>query len=560
MPQAFNNTINIAKPSETREYTPEQMMEIARCMTDPVYFCNNYCYIIELDRGLVQVKLYPYQETIIRATITNSFTIAKLPRQSGKTQCVALLVLWLVLFTKSYNVGIVAQNEKTAIGILKRVKTAYQNLPEFLQRGITAWNEKSISFDNGSAISVSGTSAASARGGSFNFLYLDEFAFVPGHIQNEFFDSTLPTIAAGKTGKVLVTSTPKGMNKFYKLWKDSEEGNNDFVRIAIEWSDVPGRDEAWKEKQIRLMGQEGFNQEYNTEFLGSSHTLINAETLRRLTWSKPLSQHNGLDIHSLPATDRSYIVVADVARGVGLDYSACCVIDVTQFPFRLVAKFQNNKINSINYAQLLVSIAKNYNDAYILVEINDIGQEVVDVIYQEFEYTNVFSHHTKNKNKQVDAGLAMDSKSVLGVRTTRLVKRLGCNTLKNLVENNKLVVEDYDIVQQLSMFVQKNNSYEADDGHDDLVMCLVLFGWLSDTKLFKEMSERSFRRELLSERKNQAQQDMMAIGFSTVNMYENVDAKGVRTVSSAQFDQWMRDDWGADPELTDERPSSFFYG
>lgn len=529
-------------------------------MSDPVYFCNQYCYIITLDKGLQRVKLFPYQETIIQATVTNSFTICKLPRQSGKTQCVALLVLWLVLYNDAYTIGIVAQNERTAIGILKRVKTAYQNLPEFLQRNVTSWNEKSIGFENGSSISVSGTSAASARGGSFNFLYLDEFAFVPEHIQKEFFDSTLPTIAAGKTGKVLVTSTPRGLNLFYKMWKDSENDLNDFKRIAIEWSDVPGRDEEWKTRQVRLMGQEGFDQEFNTEFLGSTHTLINGNKLKMLTFNKPLSSYNGLDVYTIPATDRVYIVVADVARGVNIDYSACSVIDVTQFPFRLVAKYKNNKINTINYAQLLVSIAKNYNDAYVLVEVNDIGGEVVDIMFHDFEYTNLFSCHSKNKNKQIDAGLSLDSKSVLGVRTTKLVKRLGCNVLKNLIENDKLLVEDYDIVQQLSRFVQKNKSYEAEDGHDDLVMTLVLFGWLSDTTLFKEMMEKNFRREMLSERTKSHQEDMGAMGFSTHSFHMPVDEKGIATVTAAEFDHWFREDWGADPNESDERQSSFYYG
>lgn len=558
--QSQSAIIEAAKSKPLQAYTAEQLLEITRCAQDPIYFCNQHCYIITIDEGLVKKPLFPYQETIVKAAVTNNFTICKLPRQSGKTQCIALLVLWLLLFNDAYNIGIIAQNEKTAVGILKRVKTAYENLPPYLKRGVTGWAQTSISLDNGSSITVSGTSAASARGGSYNFLYLDEFAFVPPHIQEEFYKSTLPTISAGKTGKVLISSTPQGLDLFYKIWHESEIGLNDFRRIAIEWNDVPGRDEAWRIKQIKLMGQDGFDQEYNTEFLGSSHTLISGKKLKTLTFDQPLQKHEGLDIYSLPATNRLYVVSCDVARGVHLDDSAFAVIDVTAWPYRLVAKYKNNKINTIDYAQLIFNVASNYNQAYTLVEINDIGQEIVDILFNDFEYTNLFSHHSKNKQKQVVAALAENSNAQLGIRTTRLVKRLGCNTLKNLIENDKLILNDYDMNKQLSKFCQKGSSYEADDGHDDLVMTLVLFAWLSDTPLFKEMATKNFRKELLAEVITKHEQAMAVFGFhsSGLNTTKMVSVEKNGQVLD-QFEMWLRGD-----EVNDERTvtidNQFFIG
>lgn len=554
MTQGYKTNAAVRTRPEEPEITAtlDEALELAKCLQDPVYFCNQYCYAVTLDKGLTRVKLFPYQETIIKATVTNSFTIAKLPRQSGKTQCVALLVLWLALFNDAFTVGIVAQNEKTAIGILKRVKTAYENLPDFLKKPASAWNEKSIAWTNGSSITVSGTSAASARGGSYNFLYLDEFAFVPEHIQKEFYNSTMPTIAAGKSGKVLITSTPCGLNLFWKIWVDSEKGYNDFKRIAIEWNDVPGRDEEWRLKQVRLMGQEGFDQEFNTEFLGSSHTLINAKTLRTLSYDKPLHEHEGLSIYSLPASNRSYILVADVARGVGMDYSAFSIIDVTSWPLKVVATYKNNKIHSINYAQLIVNVAKNYNHCYCLVEVNDIGQEIVDIMYEDYEYTNIFAHNTKNRNKQVQACFGEDPGAMLGVRTSRLVKRIGCNNMKNLIENQKLLIPDAEIISQLSRFVQMNKSYEAEDGNDDLVMTLVLFGWLQDTKLFKDLIEKNFRRELLGDKQQQQSDDMAVFGFSSAQLDDwNTVQPFPPVAGPTSFDNWLKDDWGETYDMND---------
>lgn len=537
---------SILSDERVMQFSPEEIMELMKSYRDPVYFCNQYCYAITLDKGLTRVNLFPYQETIIKATITNSFTIAKLPRQSGKTQCVALLVLWLALFNDAYTIGIVAQNEKTAKGILKRVKTAYENLPDFLRQEATAWNETSIGFANGSSIAVSGTSSASARGGSYNFFYLDEFAFVPEHIQKEFYMSTMPTIAAGKTGKVLITSTPCGLNLFWKIWTDSEKGINDFKRIAIEWNDVPGRDEEWRLKQVRLMGQEGFDQEFNTEFLGSSHTLISGKILNLIknSYETPIHKHDGLSIYYPPANNRSYILIADVARGVGLDFSAFSVIDVTEWPLKVVATYKNNKIHSINYAQVIHNVAKNYNQCYCLVEVNDIGQEIVDILFEEYEYTNLFAHNTKNRNKQVQACFAEDPGAMLGVRTSRLVKRIGCNNIKNLIENHKIKLTDADLIMQFSRFVQVNKSYEAEDGNDDLVMTMVLFGWLQDTKLFKDLIEKNFRREHLMGVQEKTKDDMAVFGFFSEDLENWETVQPPPQSGPISFDNWIHNDWG----------------
>lgn len=551
------NPPNNRKIFSYREYKTEELLELIKCFQDPIYFCNTYCKIVTLDKGLTSTHLFPYQETMIKAVATSNYVICKFPRQSGKTTATSMLCLWLALFNDDYNIGIVAQNEKTAIGILSRVKKAYDNLPEFLKMETINWSAKTVVFVNGSMISVSGTSAASARGGSYNFLYLDEFAFVPDHIQHEFYQSTIPTITAGNTGKILITSTPHGLNKFYKIWKDSENGNNKFRRVAIEWFEVPGRDEKWRREQENLLGKDGFLQEYNCDFLGSTHTLISAKKLQEMSWGEPLQEHDGLDIYKYPTAGHQYIIVADVSQGINLDYSAFIVFDVTKWPITIAAKYQNNKINSIKYAQLLVSIAKNYNNAYCLVEVNNIGIEIADIMFTDFEYTNLFSCHNKNKDKKLELTLSdMIGESRLGVITSQLVKRLGCNSLKNMIESDRLIIEDHDIIEQLSVFVQFKKSYQAEAGkNDDLVVCLFLFAYLVDSDIYKQLSDKSFRKELLTAFNKTNDEQVGIFGFSSVPFQERQYNTIIPTVDVATFDNWLHDKWGTSHDDYAEPPT-----
>ena len=396
--------------------------------------------------------------------------------------------------------------------ILGRIQLMYEYLPGWMQQGIVEWNKGNIRLENGSEILASATSSSAIRGTTQNLIYLDEFAFVPNNIQEEFFTSVFPTISSGKSSKVIITSTPNGMNMFYKIWVDSEEGRNDYERVDIHWSNVPGRDMAWREEIIRATSEEQFRQEFETEFLGSTNTLIHPTVLKRLVFRKPLYTKNGFDCYDEPDPDHNYVVVADTSRGVGLDYSAFIVFDITKYPYRAVAKYRSKDVSPLVYPNVVYDAARKYNKAFILVEINDIGEQVANIIQQDLEYENILYTAHRAGAQQLSAGFA--GRQQLGVRTTKAVKRIGCATLKDMIEQDKLIVEDYDYIFELSNFVSRRDSYEAEEGmHDDLVMCSVLFAWLVRQEYFKDLTDDDLRKRLFDENQRVIEEDILPFGF-----------------------------------------------
>ena len=397
--------------------------------------------------------------------------------------------------------------------LLGRLQLAYEHMPKCLQQGILIWNKGNIELENGSKILASSTSGSAIRGGSFNIIFLDEFAFVPSNISEEFFSSVYPTISSGKTTKVFIVSTPNGMNMFYKLWADAEEGNNDYSPISVHWSQVPDRDQAWKEKTIRNTSERQFQQEFECSFLGSSNTLISTEKLLSLPYRTPVYTQNGLDVYQQPVIGNTYVMVCDVARGVGLDYSAFSVFDVTKQPYRQVAKYRKNDISPMLYPNVIFTTAQKYNEAFVLVEVNDIGQQVADILYHDMEYENMMMVTMHGRNgQQIGGGF---SKNVsMGIRTTKQVKRIGCATLKDLIERDNLIVEDFDTISELTTFIGKSTSWEADDGaHDDLVMCCVLFSWLVQQRYFRELTDQDIREKMFSEQMRMIEEEMVPFGF-----------------------------------------------
>jgi hypothetical protein len=504
----------LKKANVPHDWTKEEIQEYLRCKDDPVYFAVNYVKIVSVDEGLVPFKMYDFQKDLVRKFHENRFNIAKLPRQTGKSTTVVSYLLHYALFNDSANIGILANKASTARDLLGRLQTAYENLPKWLQQGVIAWNKGSMELENGSKILAASTSASAVRGMSFNIIFLDEFAFVPNHIADDFFSSVYPTISSGQRTKVIIISTPYGMNHFYKLWVDAQNKRNNYIWSEVHWSEVPGRDAKWKEETIKNTSERQFTQEFECEFLGSVDTLISASKLRALVFDTPISSNKGLDVYEKPNEKSEYIITADVSRGIGGDYSAFIVFDITTVPYKIVAKYRNNEIKPMLFPNVINDVARAYNNAYVLCEVNDVGDQVASILNYDLEYPNVLMCSMRGRAGQIVGQGFSGNKTQLGVKMSITVKKIGCANLKQIIEDDKLLFRDYEIISELTTFIQKKQSFEADEGyHDDLVMCLVIFAWLAVQDYFKEMTDNDVRQRIYEEQKNQIEQDMSPFGF-----------------------------------------------
>jgi hypothetical protein len=514
---------NLKRANVAQSFTDDQVKEFIKCSKDPVYFIKNYIQIISLDRGLIPFELYDFQESMVERFHANRFNIAKLPRQSGKSTVVTAYLLWYIIFNDNVNVAILANKAATAREMLQRLQLSYENLPNWLQQGVVNWNRGSLELENGSKIMAASTSASAVRGMSFNIIFLDEFAFIPTHIADEFFSSVYPTISSGKSTKVIIISTPKGMNMFYKLWHDAEKGKNEYTTTEVHWSEVPGRDAAWKEQTIRNTSEEQFNQEFECEFLGSVNTLITSSKLKTLVYDDPLKSSQGLDVFEEPKPEHTYVCTVDVARGITKDYSAFCVFDTTTIPYKLVAKYRNNKIKPLLFPNIIHQVVTSYNHAYTLIEVNDIGGQVADIMQFDLEYDNLLMSSMRGRAGQVVGQGFSGSKVQLGVKMSTTVKKTGCANMKQLIEDDKLVFTDYDIIAELTTFIQKGQAWEAEEGcNDDLSMCLVIFSWLATSDYFRELHDSDVRTRMYLEQKEAIEADMAPFGFMDDGLQEEV--------------------------------------
>ena len=505
---------NLKKAHTKSRFSPKQVDEVMKCLEDPKYFIEKYLKIVTIDKGLVPFEMYDFQRKMVDTFHDNRFTICKLPRQSGKSTIIVSYLLHYVLFNDNVNVAILANKSSTARDLLGRLQLAYEYLPKWMQQGVLNWNKGSLELENGSRIVAASTSSSAVRGSTFNIIFLDEFAYVPNNIAEEFFSSVYPTISSGKSSKVMIVSTPHGMNMFYKMWMDAVNKKSTFVPIEVHWSEVPGRDEKWKEQTIRNTSESQFQTEFECEFLGSVDTLINAQKLKAMAVIDPRRSPQGLDVYEMPIKDHTYVITVDVARGVQNDYSAFIVIDSTKAPYKIVAKYKNNDIKPIVFPNVLDKIGKLYNKAYILIEINDLGQQVADAMQFELEYDNMMMVTQRGRAGQVLGGGFSGRGNQLGVRMTKGTKKIGTSNLKSLIESDKLIINDFDIISELSTFIAKGKSFEAEAGsHDDLVMCLVIFSWLANQRYFKELTNIDVRGQMFTDQKNAIEADMAPFGF-----------------------------------------------
>jgi len=519
----------LLKPTNVpQQFTKEEVEEYVKCRDDIIYFLKNYVQVIHVDKGLVPFDLYDYQQDLINTLNEHRYVIVKSARQSGKSVTSLGYILHYVLFNKTKIVGMLANKASTSRELLGRLQTAYQHLPKFLQQGIVEWNKGNLELENGSKIIASSTSSSAIRGYSFSLLFLDEFAFVQRTIADAFIKSVYPTISSGKDTKIIMVSTPNGYNLFYKFWNDAVEGNNQFKTFKIHWTSIPERDQEWRRKIISDIGEEAFRQEYEADFLGSSNTLISYEKLQELSYSSPIWSKEDLDVYEDPEMGKTYAITVDTARGQGLDYSTFTVFDTTDVPYKIVAKYRNNTVAPLLFPNIINTIGKKYNDAYILVESNDIGAQVADVLHHDLEYENLLTVSWFGRHgQQISSGHRKDIS--LGVRTTKQVKKIGCSNLKSLVEEDKLFIPDYDIISELTTFVTNGDTFAAEEGaNDDLVTTLVLFGWLVDQSYFKELSNQNIREKLYQNKMDTI--DDMTIPFGIIDdgltdVYER-DAEG----------------------------------
>ena len=530
---------NLKKANTPINFTEEQIVEFLKCKNNPVYFARQHIKIVSLDHGLVPFDMYPFQEKLISNFHENRFNICKMPRQTGKsTTCVSYL-LHYAIFNDNVNIAILANKASTARDLLGRLQLAYENLPKWMQQGIIAWNKGSMELENGSKIIAASTSASAVRGGSYNIIFLDEFAFIPNHIADEFFASVYPTISSGQSTKVIMVSTPHGMNHFYRYWHDAERGKNDYVATEVHWSEVPGRDAKWKAQTIANTSEQQFKVEFECEFLGSVDTLIAPSKLKTMVYEDPVRTNGSLNIYEMPIEDHDYIITVDVARGVSKDYSAFIIFDITSFPYKVVGKYRNNEIKPMMFPSIIVETAEAYNNAYILAEVNDIGDQVASIIQFDLEYENVLMCAMRGRAGQIVGTGFSGKKTQLGVKMSVTVKKVGCSNLKTLIEDDKLVICDYDMISELTTFIQKRQSFEAEEGcNDDLAMCLVIFAWLVAQEYFKEMTDNDVRKRIYEEQKNQIEQDMSPFGFVSdglTDMDGEVDSNG---------DVWKVDEYG----------------
>jgi hypothetical protein len=498
-----------------QNFTQAEIDEWIRCSQDPIYFIRKYCKIVHVDRGVIPFDLFDFQEEIIESYFCERKVIVKLPRQMGKTTTTAAFFLWFILFQDNKVCAILANKAPIAQEILNRIQMMYEHVPSFLQQGIVEWNKRSITLENGSRILAAATSSSAIRGYSLSLVFLDEFAHVQNNIAEEFFTSIFPTISSGKETKILMASTPNGINIFYRFWTEAISKANDFVPISFSWDKIPDRNQAWADEQLRALGEQKFRQEVLCEFLGSSDTLISGAKLATMAMTKPIFTEEGWQVYEHPQADHTYVMLCDPARGLDRDASAFWVVDVTSIPYRGVAKYHSHTISPILFPNIIYNAGITYNHAFVLVEINDNGQQVVDMLHYDLEYDNIFKLETSTKQgAKITGGFKKQMR--LGLRMTESVKRMGCQNLKVLIEQDKLLITDFDTISEFSTFTQQLQTFKADEGfHDDLVMCLVMFGWLMTQRYIRESQGpgNDIRKTLEREQNQMVEDDIMPYGM-----------------------------------------------
>lgn len=513
----YNNNPNLKASGVNLNYSEEQIKEYVKCSKDPIYFIENYCKVVSLDKGIVPFILYPYQIRMIEAIHNNKNTIGRLFRQAGKSTILAGYITWYIIFNESKTAAILANKQAIAKEIFSRVQFMIENLPIWLQQGVKEWNKTSLTLENGSRCLAAASSASAVRGFSISMLVLDEYAHLHPNLAEEFSASVFPTISSAESSKLAIISTPNGLNHYYKLWTDAENGINDFKTVTGHWSEHPERNQEWADKQKSALGDIKYAQEVEVSFVGSSYTLIDGYKLSSIPIQPTILEKDGLELYKKPIINNKYVISIDVSRGRHLDYSAFSIIDITKMPYEVVGIYKNNTISTLEFPHLIYNTARQYNDAFILIEINDLGESVSNTLWYEYEYENLYF----SKGNQLS-----QSSGYPGIRTTSKVKSLGCSVLKELIEKDQLKINSFKIIEELGVFALKNKSYAAQDNNinDDLCTTLWLFAWLSKQEIFQELTDINLRKILTERSQEYINNTMTPFGFFDSGKKENYDS------------------------------------
>ena len=500
-------------------YEQWQIDEFKKCEQNYLYFIENYNYIVSLDSQDIQlIKLRDYQVHLLDTVHNNKFTICCIPRQSGKSSSIAMYIVWSLIFQDNYSIGIAADKAETAQEIMDRIKLTYENLPMWLQQGVIKWNERSIKLENGSRVVASSTTTKTFRGQSHNLVLLDEFAFVDRNIADPFYTSIYPVISSGKDSKMVIVSTPKGMNHFHKLWTESSEGRSSFKPVSIKWTQVPGRDEKFKQETISNIGQEKWDQEFEAQFIGGTNTLISSTKLSELTFIEPLSKADKVEYYQLPILGHSYFMSVDVSEGKGQDYHAATIIDITERPFRVVCTYKCNTTPSLLLPEILSRIGNFYNKAYCLVESKSDGGQVADILFNDSEYDNLLGAEKKGRLGQT---LTLYKRNARGLSTSATTKSIGCSNLKLLTETNQIIFNSFNIIEELSNFCLSGSSYKANPGYnDDLIMTLVNFSWATTQPFFQNFTNSGSIRQIFDLQVKEIEDNLIPFGIIIDDNYD----------------------------------------
>lgn len=479
--------------------TPEHVYEYMRCSVSPHYFMTNYCVVLTFE-GYELPEPREYQLKLLTHIHTERHSASMMPRQSGKTVTVGAYISWYVTFHSDKTALVLAHQKDIALEHLQtRIQPILYNLPKWMQQGAVSFIKTRVELENGSRIIVQATSGRSGAGMAINLLYLDEFALVEPHKASDFISAVMPTISSMPDSKVIITSTPRGMNHFHKMYKEKNAyipfGHDQKEKHKhISWREVPRKvlDEAtgkisiippdeFKKQEIENIGEVKWNQEYECKFAGSSNTLLDGDTLENLATIDPITtKFNGkLKIYEEPRPGNVYVTGVDVSYGLNRDNSAFVTINVSAFPFTLAATYKDNKISDRSFPAILREMGMYYNQAITVIENNGPGARVADDLWEEFEYDNIFTWHPQEGSRAKQRGIKM----------TPHVKTRACNAFKELVENQKLIICCSDLIEELYVFVSKGNSWAADDGegnYDDLVMAAVVAAFFINLPQFQD--------------------------------------------------------------------------
>ena len=474
----FKGNPNLRARGEKVNMTPELMKEYIRCSQDIIYFAENYFKIISIDKGEHIIKLYEFQKRILKAMVGGDGDprrhIALLSaRQIGKSTISTIYIVWFAIFNSDKTIAILANKEQTAKEILSRVKLGYEGLPKFLQQGVKddGWSQKSIILENKTKILSASTASSAIRGMSISLLLLDEFAFVPSNVADEFMASVYPTIVSGDESKIIMVSTPNGMNHFYHIYSKAAKGENGYRPVKINWNEIPRKNKdgsdanpKFKEDTIRNIGLVKWNQEFGARFLGSSKTLIDPDLLEELGREtidpKELKMGDLLHVYERPQEGELYMLGVDSSKGVGGDYSTVQVLKIKdEYDIEQVAIYRNNIIEPHDFAQVVMSISNYYNECYVMIENNDVGGQVADAMFYEYEFDRI---------------LNCDKKGI-GIRSTKKSKLEANMLLKRYMENDFLKIIDKQTVYELTCYeeISPDVFQSGRTDHDDCVTSLL---------------------------------------------------------------------------------------